>query len=69
MVPQSGNTRRSFDLETNRRVAEFSFIDWKGCPESMRKKQLLLTATRLTETNVSARARSQGRAAQADPSP
>jgi hypothetical protein len=36
----AGNTGRSFDLETNLRVAEFKFIDWKGGPESIRQNQL-----------------------------
>ncbi len=48
----AGNTGRTFDLETNRRVAEFSFIDWKGGPESMRKKQLFADFYKLAETNV-----------------
>jgi hypothetical protein len=36
----AGNTGRQFDLETNKRVAEFTFIDWKGGPESIRKQKL-----------------------------
>lgn len=36
----AGNTGRPFDLETNLRVAEFKFIDWKGGPESIRQNQL-----------------------------
>lgn len=36
----AGNTGRSFDLETNSRVAEFTFIDWKGGSESIRKQKL-----------------------------
>jgi hypothetical protein len=36
----AGNTGRSFDVETNKRVAEFTFIDWKGGPESIRKQKL-----------------------------
>lgn len=36
----AGNTGKPFDLETNRRVAEFKFIHWKGGPESIRKNQL-----------------------------
>lgn len=35
----AGNTGRPFDLETNFRVAEFKFIDWKGGPESIRQNQ------------------------------
>lgn len=33
----SGNTGRAFDLETDRRVAEFKFINWRGGPESTRQ--------------------------------
>ena len=36
----AGNTGKQFDLETNVRVAEFKFIDWKGGPESIRQNQL-----------------------------
>ncbi len=36
----AGNTGRKFDLETDRRVAEFKFIDWKGGPESIRQNNL-----------------------------
>lgn len=33
----AGNTGRKFDLETNYRVAEYKFIDWKGGSESIRQ--------------------------------
>ena len=33
----AGNTGRKFDLETNHRVAEYKFIDWKGGAESIRQ--------------------------------
>lgn len=33
----AGNTGRPFDLETDHRIAEFKFIDWKGGPESIRQ--------------------------------
>jgi hypothetical protein len=36
----AGNTGKLFDLTTNQRVAEFKFIQWKGGPESARKKEL-----------------------------
>lgn len=36
----AGNTGVPFDLITNRRVAEFKFIHWRGGPESIRKNQL-----------------------------
>jgi hypothetical protein len=36
----AGNTGKKFDLETDRRVAEFTFIDWKGGSESIRRQKL-----------------------------
>ncbi len=36
----AGNTGRNFDLETDRRVAEFKFINWRGGPEAIRQNQL-----------------------------
>jgi hypothetical protein len=36
----AGNTGRAYDLETDRQVAEFTFIDWRGGPESIRQNKL-----------------------------
>lgn len=36
----AGNTGRRFDLETNRRIAEFKFIRWQGGPEAIRQNSL-----------------------------
>jgi hypothetical protein len=36
----AGNTGRKFDLETNLRVAEFKFIDWRGGAESIRQNSV-----------------------------
>ena len=36
----AGNTGRAFDLETNRRIAEFKFIRWQGGPEVIRQNAL-----------------------------
>ena len=36
----AGNTGKKFDLETNYRIAEFKFINWKGGPESIRQNSL-----------------------------
>jgi hypothetical protein len=36
----AGNTGRAFDLETDRRVAEFKFIRWRGGSESIRQNSL-----------------------------
>lgn len=33
----AGNTVKSFDLETSKRVAEFKFINWKGGSEAVRQ--------------------------------
>lgn len=49
----AGNTGRRFDLETNRRVAEFKFIRWRGGPEAIRQnaifKDYFLLADHVTE--------------------
>lgn len=36
----AGNTGRRHDLETDRRVAEFKFIEWRGGPESIRQNSV-----------------------------
>jgi len=36
----AGNTGKSFDLETNLRVAEFKFINWRGGAETIRQNSL-----------------------------
>lgn len=36
----AGNTGKQFDLETNFRVAEFKFINWRGGAESIRQNGL-----------------------------
>jgi len=36
----AGNTGRRFDLETNKRAAEFKLTNWQGGPESIRQNQL-----------------------------
>jgi hypothetical protein len=36
----AGNSGKEFDLETDRRVAEFKFISWRGGPESIRQNQI-----------------------------
>ncbi len=33
----AGNAGRKFDLETNLRIAEFKFINWRGGAESIRQ--------------------------------
>ena len=41
----AGNTGRPFDLETDRRVAEFKFINWRGGPESIRQTRYSKTSS------------------------
>lgn len=36
----AGNTGKSFDLITDRRIAEFKFIAWQGGPESIRQNSI-----------------------------
>jgi hypothetical protein len=36
----AGNTGRAFDLETNKRIAEFKFIHWQDGPEAIRQNSL-----------------------------
>jgi hypothetical protein len=38
----AGNTGRRFDLETDRQVAEFKFITWRGGAESIRQNGLFV---------------------------
>jgi hypothetical protein len=45
----AGNTGRQFDLETNLRVAEFKFINWKGGSESIRQNGIFKDFCNLAE--------------------
>lgn len=49
----AGNTGRKFDLETNLRVAEFKFIDWKGGPETIRQNSIFKDFFELAEHETS----------------
>jgi hypothetical protein len=51
----AGNTGKSADLVTDRRVAEFTFIDWKGGSESIRKQKLFKDFYVLAEADTSKR--------------
>lgn len=51
----AGNTGRDFDLETDRRVAEFKFISWMGGPESVRQDNLLIDLFHLARADTSKR--------------
>jgi hypothetical protein len=48
----AGNIGKSFDLVTDRRIAEFTFIDWKGGPESIRKQKLFKDFYQLAEADT-----------------
>ncbi len=45
----AGNTGREFDLETNYRIAEYKFIDWKGGAESIRQNGIFKDFFELAE--------------------
>jgi hypothetical protein len=51
----ASNTGRAFDLVTDRRIAEFTFIDWKGGAESIRKQKLFKDFYQLAETDTTKR--------------
>jgi hypothetical protein len=48
----AGNTGRQFDLETNFRVAEFKFIDWRGGSESIRQNGIFKDFYSLAESQT-----------------
>jgi len=48
----AGNTGKSVDLKTNRRIAEFKFIDWKGGSESVRQNHLFKDFYSLAEAEI-----------------
>jgi len=45
----AGNTGKDFDLETDKRVAEFKFINWQGGSESIRQNSLFIDFFNLAE--------------------
>lgn len=51
----AGNTGRKFDLETDRRIAEFKFIRWQGGPETIRQNGLFKDFFSLAEYDSSSR--------------
>lgn len=48
----AGNTGRAHDLETDRRIAEFTFIEWQGGPESIRQNKLFADVVGLASTQT-----------------
>lgn len=51
----AGNTGRSFDLTTDRRIAEFKFIHWRGGAEAIRQNGLFIDIFHLAEADTSKR--------------
>jgi hypothetical protein len=45
----AGNTGKKFDLETNFRIAEYKFIDWKGGAEAIRQNGIFKDFFELAE--------------------
>ncbi len=51
----AGNTGRNHDLETDRRIAEFKFIEWRGGPESIRQNSLFIDLFNLASARTNKR--------------
>jgi hypothetical protein len=51
----AGNTSRLHDLETDRQIGEFKFIEWRGGPESIRQNSLFVDFFNLVSANTSKR--------------
>lgn len=51
----AGNTGRDHDLETDRQVAEFKFIDWRGGSESIRQNGVFFDVFGLVSANTERR--------------
>lgn len=51
----AGNTGRAFDLETNLRIAEFKFIQWRGGAEAIRQNSLFKDFYMLAEAQIDKR--------------
>ena len=49
----AGNTGKVFDLETDLRIAEFKFINWRGGAEAIRQNQLFKDLFTLAAYNTS----------------
>ncbi|KFZ30171.1 hypothetical protein IDSA_11455 [Pseudidiomarina salinarum] len=45
----AGNTGRQFDLETNMRIAEYKFIDWRGGADTVRQNGIFKDFYELAE--------------------
>jgi len=49
----AGNTGKGFDLETDKRIAEFTFIQWQGGPEVIRQNKIFKDFYFLSEAETS----------------
>lgn len=48
----AGNTGKKFDLETDRQIAEFTFIAWRGGSEAIRQSKLFVDFFHLAEATT-----------------
>lgn len=48
----AGNTGKKFDLETDRQIAEFTFIAWRGGSEAIRQSKLFVDFFHLVEAET-----------------
>lgn len=48
----AGNTGKKFDLETDRQIAEFTFIAWRGGAEAIRQNKLFVDFFHLAEAET-----------------
>lgn len=51
----AGNTGRHHDLETDRQIAEFEFIQWRGGSEAIRQNNVFIDIFNLASTNTKKR--------------
>lgn len=51
----AGNTGRHHDLETDRQIAEFKFIQWRGGPESIRQNGVFVDVFNLASADTNKR--------------
>lgn len=51
----AGNTGRHHDLETDRQIAEFKFIQWRGGPESIRQNSVFIDIFNLASAKTKKR--------------
>lgn len=51
----AGNTGRAHDLVTDRRIAEFKFIEWRGGSESIRQNSLFIDLFNLASAETTKR--------------